>query len=1076
MKKSKYTLGLDLGTNSIGWSAVFQEDNKVDLGVRVFPAGLNCFNTPKEASLNEERRTKRAARRTHKRKAKRKAYLKKCFQELKWMPKDEAGINNWNALNVYELRSRAIREKISLSELGRVLLHLNQRRGFLSLRKSQEANDKDNKGMLGEISDLQDAIESSGKQTLGNYLYDLYQSEKENIRIRKRHIRREMLYHEFDLIWQKQKTFYPTVLTDSLRWGTTGKREKPCKVVTPLAHEPDKTLLEQFGLENLIFFQRAVYWKEKSIGLCEFEGPLALEKIKQGKLSEEDAQQLLKEAQRAPIADRRFQEFRMLQEVNNLRIFDSSEADKPAERELSSKEREVVLESLRGKDKEKFELLKKKIAKIPDSPDASQITFNLETGGRTAINGMRTDKDLRAKKHYGPDWKKLSEDQKNKIVEALTKPCATDDDIFDALVEKCELSPETAEKVQHVSLPAGYGHLSIRALEKLLPHLRARMKYMGKDSANSAIHAAGYQRRDEEINKVFDALPLLNSDALLHIPKINNPVVKRALNELRKVVNGLIRKYGKPERIHVEMARDLKMGPEKRKEHQKQTRAWEKERKDAAEELRKWNVEPNSNAILLYRLWKEQRETCVYSGRSISKEKLINGEVDIDHILPGRSLDDSRMNKVVCFRNENAEKGDRTPHQWLAKSDPERYEAILQRAKKLPLPKRRRFSMEDVPEDWLARDLNDTAWIAKAALQYLGSLMKEPAKILGMKGAHTAKLREHWQLHGLLRNDGLDLKNRDDHRHHALDAAVIACCDHRILQKLANNNSRRTYWTVNEDGTLCFHDRFDSKFISPPWESFRNDVAESLNKIIVSHKPCRKISGKLHQETNYGPTETAGEIVYRKAVDSLSKKEILDIRDPKIRSIIQKHLDNNGSLKDGIFMPNGRPIKKVRLIKKAKDAVPRKPNCPHELVRPQNIHHYAIFEKPDGLHHFVPISMKEAISRSRKGDNVYDSNPKSTPPGAKYIMSLSLGEMIMTTDNNGHTQIYTLCETNASYLKLDFKRHNDARPAKQKDPESGKQKRTSGLNKACNPNTFSENFPNARKVVVLPTGEVRNAK
>ena len=125
MKKSDYILGLDLGTNSIGWSAVFLKGQTLDLGVRVFPAGLDRFNTPKEASLNEERRTKRAARRTHKRKAKRKAYLKSCLEELNWMPSDAAAIAAWNNLNVYALRSRAIRERVSLHELGRnhSLLH-----------------------------------------------------------------------------------------------------------------------------------------------------------------------------------------------------------------------------------------------------------------------------------------------------------------------------------------------------------------------------------------------------------------------------------------------------------------------------------------------------------------------------------------------------------------------------------------------------------------------------------------------------------------------------------------------------------------------------------------------------------------------------------------------------------------------------------------------------------------------------------------------------------------------------------------------------------------------------------------
>lgn len=1065
MKNSNYILGLDLGTNSIGWSAVFLDQQKVDLGVRVFPAGLDCFNTPKEASLNEERRTKRAARRTHKRRAKRKAYLKKCLRELNWMPEDGKALDDWNKLNAYELRSRAIQGKVSLYELGRILLHLNQRRGFLSLRKSQEASDKDNRGMLGEISALQKAIETSGKETLGNFLHHLYLEGKENIRIRKRHIRREMLYHEFDLIWKKQQAFYPKILSDSLRWGSAGKKEKPCKVVKPVEHKKGETLLEQFGLENLTFFQRAVYWKEKSIGLCEFEGPLAQERIKNEKLDEEATKALMKKARRAPVADRRFQEFRMLQEVNNLRIYDASEPGKPIDRALSEEERNVVLESLSTKDKEKFEALKKKIAKIPDSPEVSQITFNLESGGRTHINGMRTDKELRAKKYYGAAWMELSEKEKNKIVEALSEPCATDDDIYDSLIEECKLSPEIAERIQHVSLPSGYGHLSIQALEKILPYLRTGMDYMGKDAENSAIHSAGYQRRDEEINKVFDFLPLLNSDALPHVPKINNPVVKRALSELRKVVNGLIRKYGKPARIHLEMARELKMGEKKRKEHQQQTRAWEKERQDAAAELCEWGVEPNSNAILLYRLWREQRETCVYSGRTISKENLISGEVDIDHILPGRSLDDSRMNKVVCFRNENADKGNRTPYQWLAERDPDRYGAVLQRAAKLPLPKRRRFSMEDVPEGWLARDLNDTAWIAKAALQYLACLLDSPTQLLSMKGAHTAKLREQWQLHGLLRNDGLDLKNRDDHRHHALDAAVIACCDHKTLQELARDHRRRTYWTPIEDGTRCFHDRYDAKFISPPWESFRDDLKASLNQIIVSHKPCRKVSGKLHLETNYGPTETEGVIVHRKPVESLSEKEVEHIRDPKISQIIQAHLDSGGTLKDDIFMPNGRPIKKVRMLVKASDAVPRRKNNPGELVLPRNIHHVTIYTNGSETKVY-PINVWDAIERTKAKQALFQTPPNQAESNTLHLCTKDT----IRAEIDGKIEYFVFKTMATTTMQMKFAYLNDASKGN-KHPETGK-----SLLRTCMPVTFTKKFPNARKVDVIPTGEVRNAQ
>ena len=1042
MKNTPKTLGLDLGTTSIGWSIVDSENETIQCGVRIFNAGLDRFNSPQEASLNQERREKRSARRIHKRKAKRKAYLKECLKKLGWMPEDSDEIDAWNNLEAYALRSRAIREKISLKELGRTLLHLNQRRGFLSLRKTEESKDKESKGMLGEISALQKAIEDSGKETLGNYLFHLYQEEKENVRIRKRHIRREMLYHEFELIWEEQARHYPKILTDQLRWGTTEKRDKPFKVIKPIPREAGKTLLEQFGLENLIFFQRTVYWNTASIGHCELEP----------------------NEQRTPRADRRFQEFRMLQEVNNLRIFDASLEPKPDYRELSEAERSAILNYTYSQDKPKFYALKKKVAKIENSPEASQIVFNLESGGRKYISGMASDKALRSKKGYGPKWNTLPDADKDKIVSILTDPEATDDDMYDALITDCGLDALTAERLPSIKLEDGYGHLSKKALEKLLPFMRDGWDYMGKDFEDSAIHAAGYQRRDEEINKVFDTLPLIDSKELSHLPKINNPVVLRTLNELRKVVNAIIRKYGKPEAIHLELARDLKMGPDKRKEYLKKNRKHEAERKEAASTLTEWGVRPNGAAILLYRLWKEQKETCIYSGKLISHSQLIGSEIDIDHIIPGRSLDNSYLNKVVCFRNENADKGDRTPFQWLAEKDPKKYEDILQRASKLPFPKRKRFSMESIPEDWIARDLIDTAWISKVARQYLSCLLKAPATILCMKGAHTSKLREQWQLHGLLRNDGIDLKNRDDHRHHALDAAVIACCNHASLQSLSAIHKYETHWSTDPDKKMHFHNRFIPGGLNAPWKTFREDLEAALNKIIVSHRPTRKVSGKLHKETNYGATLIEGEIVHRKPVAALTSSEIPMVRDAAIRKIIQNHLEQGGSLDDTITMPNGRPIKKVRLIVKAKDAIPRKAEFPHELVRPQNTHHVTvcISEKETKV---FPVSVFETTKRKRLKQPLYQ-DPLNDP---KFrIMYLCKNDTIMITEN-GKSSFFVYKTMATTTLQMQFARINDA-TKKNQDPQSGK-----SLTKSCKPNTFNSNFPNARKVDILPTGEIRYA-
>jgi CRISPR-associated endonuclease Csn1 len=133
----------------------------------------------------------------------------------------------------------------------------------------------------------------------------------------------------------------------------------------------------------------------------------------------------------------------------------------------------------------------------------------------------------------------------------------------------------------------------------------------------------------------------------------------------------------------------------------------EEDRDAAAQRIREHGIKMSREAIDRYLLWEEQRHECIYSGEPISLAQLFGGEVDIDHILPReRSLDDSLKNRVVCFRSQNRDKADRTPHEWLAATDPARYEAILQRTKCLPYPKAERLRQQHVTlNDFIARQL-----------------------------------------------------------------------------------------------------------------------------------------------------------------------------------------------------------------------------------------------------------------------------------------------------------------------------------------------------------------------------------
>ena len=1127
-----YTLGLDMGVASLGWAVLSEKKQTIDSGVRIFPAGIEKFGPGKDTHLNQERRKARIARRRIMRKAKRKELIRDILRNFGWIPTESGELQDWENLDVYTLRARALREKISLPELARVIFHLNQRRGFLSLRKSEiaaaEGDEKKKlEGMLGEMKSLQEDIDDTfpdpSHRTLGNYLHHLRQSEGGThgnlTRLRARQIRREMLHHEFSLIWTEQAKHHPE-LTHTLRYGTHGPQKNPTAVTKPIPRQKNLTILEQFGLENLTFFQRRVYWPTSSIGHCELE----------------------KDQLRAPLADRRFQEFRMLSELNNLRLLDNSTDGKPIERKLSPSERDTALTYLSSTQKPTLKSLKTKIAKLPDSPSAAQITFNLEADKRDNIAGPQTD--LKLAKAFGEKaWAKLSEKEKNQIVQILTMPepgatkviQRTDDETKLLLQEIPTLTAPQIENLLRVSLPAGYCNFSLKALEKLLPHIRNGFNYHGKAENDSALHLAGYKRRDESASATLKKLPLLaeltNPNSQHHdpnFPHVNNPLVLRSLHELRKVVNALIAKHGPPTRIHLEMARDLKMSAKQRDDHAKKNNEHKKARELAATKLEENGIASTRDAILLYRLWQEQDEKCLYSGRAISFQQLISGQVDIDHIYPRRANDDSYMNKVVCFAEENRQKGDRLPSEWLGEQS-EKFQDLTARLKNLPYPKRQRLLAEKVPEDFAARDATDTAYMTRVARHYLTYLVEEDHHIFCTKGKHTAFLRKKWGLNSLLRHDLLDLKNREDHRHHALDAIVIAACGPSLLQKITRELTFQNAWKekVCEDGIKrrIYRLKPTANTLTPPWKNFADEAEASLNSIYVSHRPSRKISGPLHEETNYGPTQNPGILVRRKKISVLKETELKKIRDPevaravtqylarekrlyrtdiggkffkeeldeifskqesltqpdiaqiedkKLRTALTEKLKKKNPLQDAdlgkITLPSGIPIRKARLLIANKTAIPLRERQPKELLIPGNTHHLAIFSLGDGKHHFEPVTMIEMANRMAENKRrekagllelpLIDETPPTEHPGAEFVMYLCSGDLI-SADVGDSTKIFVFANVAATISQARFVEHTDARDSK------SRKLFTAG------PGSFAKNFPSAHKVEILPSGQLR---
>ena len=652
-------------------------------------------------------------------------------------------------------------------------------------------------------------------------------------------------------------------------------------------------------LRKTIFFQRPL--KPVEPGLCRFE----------------------ENEKRAPRALPAFQEFRMLQEVNNLRLLSGTESERP----LCQNERDRFLNRLRsGGDIDLNEPVKS--LRLP--PDAE---FNLARGATAKIKGDETAAKLagRARKStkkrpampvlFGKRWLDLSLDERNEIARFLLD---TEDPniVRDKAITEWNFDESQAEAVSHVSLPSGYGSLSEKAIRKLLPHLERGLVL------SDAAKAAGYHHSDFRDSEAHDSLPyygqILQRDVVDANPKkdpekdgeparygrIPNPTVHIGLGQLRRVVNRLIQVHGKPEEIVVELARDLKMNREQKRQYQQRQR----EGGDANDRLRKEiedsEYEVTPDALRKLRLWEEQgppqARVCLYTGVQLSFGMVMSAQTEVDHILPfSRTLDDSPANKVVCLARANRYKGDKSPYEAFSHSPPGYdYDAMLARAAKLPPNKRWRFQQDAMERfegenNFLDRQLNETRYLSRTALTYLAHLYDECAdgqRVWVIPGHATWLLRRGWGLEGLLREpvgDDPPRKQRDDHRHHAVDAFVVANTTRGTLQRFARASAR------SYDGYPV--ERLAA--LAPElWEGFsREELKRHLDAITVSYKPdhgtrgiAGKTTGKLHNETAYrlvGVEEDENLVmanpITRKPISDFTSRGALDkVRDRAVRDAL----------------------------------------------------------------------------------------------------------------------------------------------------------------------------------------------
>lgn len=1146
----KKILGLDLGTTSIGWALVNEAENShetssiIKLGVRLVP--LDKFTNSEGKSLKIKiedafasgiglstravRRSAKSARINNERYKMRRENLIKLFKEHHLINEDtplcEEGKNT--TFETLSLRNKAVSEEITLTELARVLLGINKKRGYKSNRKLKGADEGDAidgielartlyeknltpgqyvylsynegrryspqfypsdlnaefdkiwtcqreffplltdelreelrgknekatwkilseqldltglkrsgkpqeikqenykwranavsmqidkeelavvlgrinaeinsaSGYLGDISD-RSKILIFKKMTVGQYLYSLISNNPHQSLKRKVFYREDYLC-EFDAIWEKQREFHPEILTDELR----KKVRNEC-----------------------IFFQRPLKSQKQNVDYCTLESS-PKKRIVNGK------EITIREGVRVcPKSSPLFQEFKVFQVINNLQILDTVTYE---ERSLTEEERAAVFSELNLSEKmsrtevlkclglsskrynlnydelpgntTRTALYKAFLSMLPatghseidfkkaKASDIENIVFQVFEALNFNTDILNLDISLEGKQFERQPayqlWHLLYSSEGQNLKEHITKLCHFED------------YPECSAILSKVSFANDYGNLSTKALRKILPFMRRGLNYYEACEAAGYKHSERSRTKEENENReLLDKMPEYKNGAL------RNPVVDKVLAQMTNVVNSIINTYGKPDEVHVEMARDMKNNASERQKISKSI----SDNKANAERIRKliqekFNIQhPTKNDILRWRLYEELEKNgykTFYSNTYIPQEEVLSKKFDIEHIIPqARLFDDSFANKTLELTSVNQEKGANTAYDYMASISTDeqlqQYEARVNQAfvdGKISKAKRKNLLMKqtEIPEDFIQRDLCETRYITRQATTMLEKVIRT---VVATTGSITDRLREEWQLIDIMKElnipiyDKLGLVRRDtnhdghtvlriedwtkrsDNRHHAMDALTVAFTSRSHIQYLNTLNAN-------------YNNGIKKQLVCPmDIKQLRGDAKRHLSDILISVRNSKKVAtihrnkktgqmaitprGKLHGETYYGSIIYNGEQIFTSRKEVTPELVVADVLDKRIREILEARLaEYGGDAKKAFIALNENPIwlnkeagisiKKVTVrCKKVNDPLPvhQKRDKYGKLVLDKNGSPIPVdFVAPDNNHHIA---------------------------------------------------------------------------------------------------------------------------
>jgi CRISPR-associated endonuclease Csn1 len=858
--------GIDAGIASVGWAVIEAET----AASRIVASGTWMFDTPETAKertpTNAVRRQKRGQRRVIRRRHQRMTAIRQLLAANGLLT--DAGRQSLALrLDPWALRAAALERVLAPAEMAAVLGHIGKHRGFRSNAKQDAgANAPD------ETSKMKIAIEAT-RQRLGQWrtvgqMFALDMAFADRKRNRGGGFARSLLRSD-------QEDEVRVIFREQRRLGN------------PAATED----LER-AFSETAFSQRPLQDAELLVGPCPF----------------------VSGERRAAKRSYAFERFRLLSRLTAMKITVLG----AGERRLTPEEIARAAEDFGAKKQLTYGWLRKRLdldghARFADVGREEEAKRDFVARSGNAAEGTWSIRQA-----VGPaGWRSL-----------LAHPAALDD-IAAILSFRSDLGriragiealPIEAPVAQAIAAAAeagafsafsGAGHVSAAAARALLPHLARGLVY------SEACAEAGFDHA---------ARPEVNLD------DVRNPVARKAVSELTKQVKAMVQQFGLPDRIHVELARDIGKSAEERDEISRGIEKRNRERDRGRERFAELIGRPPSgmDEMLRFELWSEQLGRCLYTDQEISPRQLVGGDnsVQVDHILPwSRFGDDSFNNKTLCLAGANAAKRGRTPFEWFTEDKTADELAAFERRVESCMAMKRykkrghylRRNAQEVEESFRNRNLGDTRYATRLALGMLARLYPADGKrhVLARPGALTSKLRRGWGLEGL-KKDVAGVRRQDD-RHHALDAIIVAACSESMLASLTHAFQRS-----EKQGRAR-----DFSALDLPWEGFREQAVAAFEGVFVARAERHRARGEAHAATIRQVRERDGKMVVfeRKAVEALTLKDLDRVKDA----------DRNGAIISSIraWIEAGKPkaqellprshkgdvMRKVRLASKDKVAV-----------------------------------------------------------------------------------------------------------------------------------------------------------